>query len=89
MSFSVITIGSPVGPASTATIVFDYNDGLSTINTRAVVGSDATPVSLQGLFSGAVDTSGLNKPFSGWLTYSGGGGSTRPSSGFLYPRGDN
>ena len=37
----------------------------------------------------AVDTSGIVKPFAGWITYTGGGGGapTRPTSGFLYPRG--
>ena len=38
---------------------------------------------------GAVNTSAMVKPFAGWITYtsSGGGGSTRPASGMLYPRG--
>lgn len=36
----------------------------------------------------AVDTSGINKPLAGWITYSGGGGgSTRPTTGMIYPRG--
>ena len=86
MSFSVIAIGSPVGPASTATISYDSGDGLLSIATNAASGTEAVPSSLQSLFSGAVNTSGMNKPFSGWLTYSG-GGPTRPTSGFLYPRG--
>ena len=41
---------------------------------------------------GNVNTSGMVKPFAGWITYTGdgggdGGGSTRPTSGMLYPRG--
>jgi hypothetical protein len=37
----------------------------------------------------AVNTSGVTKPLAGWITYTsgGGGGPTRPTSGFLYPRG--
>ena len=45
--------------------------------------------SLQVLYSPGVDTSGMVKPFGGWLTYTGGGGGgpTRPTTGMLYPRG--
>ena len=48
--------------------------------------------SLQGLFSPATNTSGMVKPFSGWIAYTGGGGGpdpgpTRPTTGMLYPRG--
>ena len=88
MSFSVIAIGSPVGSATTATVSYDSGNGLLSIATNAASSAQAVPSSLQSLFSGAVDTSGMNKPLNGWLTY-GGGGSNRPSSGFIYPRGDN
>jgi len=45
--------------------------------------------SLQVLYSPALDTSGINKPFSGWLTYTGGGGGgARPTTGMIYPRGE-
>lgn len=48
---------------------------------------------LQVLYSPAVNTSGIVKPYSGWITYGSGGGgdpgggSTRPTTGMLYPRG--
>ena len=88
MAFSIITAdptwgipvtGSPVfreaSPPPVAPMFYEENPAVADLG--AVVNL------------GAVNTSGMVKPFAGWITYTGGGGggSTRPTSGFLYPRG--
>ena len=51
------------------------------------------PVALGAFVSAAVNNSIVDKPMKGWITYSDpgcpdpGGGSERPATGMLYPRG--
>lgn len=52
----------------------------------SIDGTEIASGSLQVLYSPAVNTSGISKPFSGWLTYTGGGGGARPTTGMIYPR---
>lgn len=80
----------PSNPGYTSTevtIVAGTNDidpGQTLGSVKSVLGG-----SLQTLYSPGVDTSGMVKPFAGWITYTGGGGGgpTRPGDGMLYPRG--
>lgn len=87
MSFSTVGANPAWGVVTTAPIT-TYNG----VNLN-VFGMDDDSLSIVDVGStftcGAVNTSGVNKPLSGWITYSGGGGSTRPTSGLLYPRGNS
>jgi len=86
MSFSNVTASPSWGIEAAAPAV---GRGTWTAGTSTAVDALNTKTAdLEALFCAAVNTSAMNKPFAGWITYSGGGGSTRPSSGFIYPRGD-
>ena len=87
MSFSTITASPSWGTAlTTQTIVFGDLSVLPkwTTTTEGLLMADMAVFS-----SAAVDTSGISKPLAGWVTYTGGGGggSTRPTTGMIYPRG--
>ena len=87
MSFSTITASPSWGTAlTTQTILFG---DLSTLPKRITTSDNIIAADLSVLFSAAVDTSGISKPLAGWVTYTGGGGggSTRPTTGMIYPRG--
>lgn len=89
MSFSTI----PANPTwGTLLTTQQYLSGdITSFGTNLYSSAGLLASSLSTLGSGAVDTSGITKPFAGWITYTGGGGggggSTRPTSGMIYPRG--
>ena len=92
MSFSIITANPSWGTQTSGPLLFDDIEVRKEIVAR---GPFAYIANLSSLFSGAVNTSGINKPYNGWITYTGGGGdnggggggSTRPTTGMIYPRG--
>ena len=86
MSFSTITASPSWGTAlTTQTTVFE---DLSVLPKRITSSENVLTADLSVLSSAAVDTSGISKPLAGWITYTGGGGgSTRPTTGMIYPRG--
>jgi len=68
------------------TEAYNANISLPSYRMAFIHPEEIVPGSLQVLYSPAVDTSGISKPFSGWLTYAGGGGGARPTTGMIYPR---
>lgn len=75
---SSLRVALPIGDIPSTTIRFD---GSEPYTPSAVIYSKWTEI-----LTGA----GFQKPINGTPVYlGGGGGSVRPASGFLYPRGDN
>lgn len=89
MSFSVITAnpswGSALNTSSNGVAFYDNTEYYTTTYDQG----SSYPSSLSALMSNAVNTSGIVKPLGGWVAYTegGGGGSTRPVTGMIYPRG--
>lgn len=86
MSFSSIGANPTWGTLITAGLTIDYG------SPEQQYTMDSTSISVANLGAtltcAAVNTSGITKPLAGWITYTGGGGGpVRPTSGFLYPRG--
>jgi len=78
--------GSGTGVPS-GTEAYNANISLPSYRMTFIDIKGITSGDLQVLYSPAVNTSGISKPFSGWLTYTGGGGGgARPTTGMIYPR---
>ena len=87
MAFSIITADPTWGILVTNALVLTPTPAPSAA--PLFTGADSVIADLGAVLNlGAVNASGIAKPFAGWITYnSSGGGSTRPTSGMLYPRG--
>lgn len=89
MSFSPVTANPSWGTASSATFYKQTApiDHISHTVYNAAEGNTGLLSVGTTFLSAAFNTSGVTKPLAGWITYSG-GGPARPTSGFIYPRGD-
>lgn len=91
MSFSVIGANPAWGIVTTSNISSTPTKPSSNLGIYPGPSSqDLAIVDVAATFScAAVNTSGVNKPLAGWITYTdegGGGPSGRPESGLVYPR---
>ena len=85
MAFVNYVVNNP-GYSSVERTVTTGVDGAPGETLVGVAVAVITPSHLQGLFSPAINTSGLVKPIGGWLAYATGGGEFDEAR-FLYPRG--